>query len=295
MGAEFMMESGDGTGASTYGEFHLTLTLAGDAGSVRERLSSAVEKFGYRIVSDDPLVARRSGAGYGSITSTVLDYARTLTFRLKPTGTGATLVTFNYVGYPLNYSGARVVITREAEAIAALASARQSAFACSACGAEAIDDSRFCRRCGGPMLGEPAELRVLQLTNDAHAGARDLLIGTAGFTLAAITFTLIVVLKGTAHITAAAVFALMWALPSLFLLVMGFRHLSRTFNSKQTEKVMAIGSASSSLSYERPTAGLPELKPISVTEGTTELLNTIRQDKEPVLIERKDGSAAERS
>ncbi len=41
MGAEFMMESGDGVSASTYGEFHLTLTLAGVAESVRERLGSA--------------------------------------------------------------------------------------------------------------------------------------------------------------------------------------------------------------------------------------------------------------
>jgi hypothetical protein len=290
MGAEFMMESGDGVSASTYGEFHLTLTLAGDAESVRERLGSAAEKLGYRIVSDDPLVARRGGAGYGSLTSTVLDYARTLTFRLKPAGTGATHVTFNYVGYPLNYSGARVVITREAEAIAALASVRQGAVACSACGAEATDDSRFCRRCGVPVLGEPAELRVLQLTNDAHAGTRDLLISASGFMLAVITFVLIVALKGTAYITSATVFSLMWALPSLFLVVMGFRHLSRTFSSKQTEKVMASGSASSSLSSQRSTGGLPELPPMSVTESTTELLTPQRRDEEPVLIKRKDES-----
>ena len=219
MSAEFMLDGGDGVTTSTYGEFHLTLTLAGDANGLRERLGSAAEKLGYRIIADDPLVARRGGADYGSITSTVLDYARTLTFRLKPAGTGATLVTFNYVGYPLNYKGARTVITREAEAIAALASVRQNAAACSACGAEAVDDSRFCRRCGVPMLSEPAELQVLQLTNDAHAGTRDVSIGAIGFALAVITFALIVILKGIDHITAATVFALMWTLPSLFLCI----------------------------------------------------------------------------
>jgi hypothetical protein len=295
MSAEFMLDSGDGVTASTYGEFHLTLTLAGDADGLRERLCSAAEKLGYRIISDDPLVARRGGTGYGSIgsiTSTVLDYARTLTFRLKPAGTGTTLVTFNYVGYPLNYKGARVVITREAEAIAALASVRQNAVACSACGAEAVDDSRFCRRCGVPMLGEPAELQVLQLTNDAHAGTRDVSIGVIGFALAVITFVLIIGIKGMGELTAAAVFTLMWALPSLILMVMGFRHLFRTFSPKQTEKVIASGSRSSSIPTELSTGGLTELPPISVTENTTNLLTPLHKIKEPVLVERKDKSVS---
>ena len=290
MSAEFMLDSGDGVTASTYGEFHLTLTLAGDAESLRERLGSAAEKLGYRIINDDPLVARRGGAGYGSITSTVLDYARTLTFRLKPAGTGATLVTFNYVGYPLNYKGARVVITREAEAIAALASVRQGAVTCSACGAEAVDDSRFCRRCGVPMLGEPAELQVLQLTNDAHAGTRDVSIGVIGFALAVITFVLIIAIKGIDQLTAATVFTLMWALPSLILMVMGFRHLSHTFSPKQTEKVIASGSRNSPFPTELSTGGLSELPPMSVTESTTNLLTPLHKDKEAILTKRKDES-----
>ncbi len=290
MSAEFMLDSGDGVTASTYGEFHLTLTLAGDADGLRERLGSAAEKLGYRIINDDPLVARRGGAGYGSITSTVLDYARTLTFRLKPAGTGATLVTFNYVGYPLNYKGARVVITREAEAIAALASVRQGVVACSACGADAVDDSRFCRRCGVPMLGEPAELQILQLTNDAHAGTRDVLIGAVGFALAVITFVLIIAIKGIDQLTAATVFTLMWALPSLILMVMGFRHLSQTFSPKQTEKVIASGNRSSPFPIELSTGGLSELPPMSVTENTTNLLTPLHKDKEPILIERKGES-----
>jgi hypothetical protein len=291
MGAEFMLDSGDGDTASTYGEFHLTLTLAGDSDSLRERLGSAAEKLGYRIISDEPLVARRGGTSYGSIssiTSTVLDYARTLTFRLKPAGTGATLVTFNYVGYPLNYKGARVVITREAEAIAALASVRQSAVACSACGAEAVDDSRFCRRCGVPMLGEPAELQVLELTNDAHAGTRDISIGVIGFALAVITFVLIIAIKGIDQLTAATVFTLIWALPSLIIMVMGFRHLSSTFSSKQTEKVIASGNRSSPFPTELSTGELSELPPMSVTENTTNLLTPLHRDKEPILIKRKD-------
>lgn len=285
-----MLNSGDGANASTYGEFHLTLSLAGDANGLRERLGSAAEKLGYRIIADDPLVARRGGSGYGSITSSVLDYARTLTFRLKPAGTGATLVTFNYVGYPLNYKGARTVITREAEAIAALASLGPNAAACSACGAEAVDDSRFCRRCGVPMLGEPVQLKVMQLTNTVHAGTRDVSIGIIGFALAVVTFVLIIVIKGMGELTAAAVFTLMWALPSLFFLGMGLRQLHSTFSPKQTEKVIASGNSNSSLPAELSTGELPKLPPMSVTENTTNLLTSLHRDNEPILIKKKDES-----
>ena len=289
MDTDFLVVSGGDSGnAATYGEFHLTLALAGDADGLRERLSSAAEKLGYRIINDDPLVARRGGADYNSITSTVLDYARTLTFRLKSAETGATLVTFNYVGYPLNYKGARVIITREAEAIAALASVRQNAAACFACGAEAVDDSRFCRCCGVPMLGEPAELQVLQLTNGTHAGTRDISIGVIGFALAVTTFVLIIAVKGIDHITEATVFTLMWALPGLIFTAMGFRHLSRTLSPKKTEKVIASGNRISPLPTKLSTGGLSGLPPMSVTENTTNLLTPFAKEKESILINRRD-------
>jgi hypothetical protein len=65
------------------------------------------------------------------------------------------------------------------------------------------------------MLGEAAELQVLQLTNDAHAGTRDILIGVIGFALAVITFVLIIAIKGIDRLTAATVFASLWSLPGL--------------------------------------------------------------------------------
>jgi hypothetical protein len=84
----------------------------------------------------------------------------------------------------------------------------------------------------------------------------------------------------------------MWALPSLILMVMGFRHLFRTFSPKQTEKVIASGSRSSSIPTELSTGGLTELPPISVTENTTNLLTPLHKIKEPVLVERKDKSVS---
>lgn len=289
MSAEFIaISSDDGMNATAYGEYHLTLTLASDVESARERLSSAVEKLGYRIISEDPLVARRSGGGYGSVTTTTLDYARTLTLRLKTSGTAATLVTFNYVGYPLNYRGARVVITREAEAIIALASVRQKMLVCLDCGTEAVDDSRFCRRCGAPTAGEPAELQVMRLTNYAHSGFKDIFAGLAGITLAVITFTLIVLIKGIAHITPASIFALVLFLPSLFWLILGMRYLSRTFISNPTEKALASKTSRQQPSLRQITNDLPELPPVSITEGTTELLQPVNKEREMVSVERNE-------
>lgn len=294
MGAEFIAMSGEDTIATVYGEYHLTLTLACDAENARERLSSAVENLGYRIISENPLVARRSGGAYGSVTNTTLDYARTLTLRLKTAGTASTLVTFNYVGYPLNHKGARIVITREAEAIIALASVRQGVLSCVSCGTEAIDDSRFCRRCGAPMAGEPAELQVMRLTNDAHSGFRDISIGLAGITLAVITFTLIILLKGVAHITPATIFALLWALPSLFWLVLGMRHLSRTFISNATEKAFTPEISRPQPSLQQITNDLPQLPPISIIEGTTELLRPADKEREKISVERKEADTTQR-
>lgn len=287
MGAEFIaVSSGEDASASVYGEYHLTLTLDCDVESANERLSAAVEKLGYRIISENPFVARRSGAAYGSIMNTTLDYARTLTLRLKPSGTASTLVTFNYVGYPLNYKGARVVVTREAEAIIALASARRGTLVCDNCGTETVDDSRFCRRCGAPVTGEPAEVQVMRLTDDAHSAFRDISIGLAGITLAVVTFALIILIKGIAHINPAAVFALMWFLPSLFWLIIGMRHLSRTFKSNPTEKVM--NEAPHQTSMQKVTNDLPQLSLMTVTEGTTELLQPARKENEKIFVERKE-------
>jgi hypothetical protein len=140
------------------------------------------------------------------------------------------------------------------------------------------------------MLGEPAELQILQLTNDAHAGTRDISIGVIGFALAVITFVLIIAIKGIDQLTAATVFTMMWALPSMILMVMGFRHLSRTFSPKQTKKVIASGNRSSPFPTELSTGGLSELPPMSVTENTTNLLTPLHKDKEPILIERKGES-----
>ncbi len=288
MDTDFLVVSGeDSANAATYGEHHLTLVVGGDTETLRMRLSSAVERLGYRIISDDPLVAKRSGsAGYGSITGTTLDYDRTLTFRLKPTGAATTLVTFNYVGYPLNYKGPKLVITREAEAIAALASARQGSAWCPACGTESTDDSRFCRSCGSPTAAVPAELKVMELTNYIQSGRNNLAVGLIGILLAVITFALIIGLKGMTSINQAIAFTLMWGLPSLFCLGIGMKQLSRGLNSKQLKSATAPTNSNNLKAPDSPVLSTGQLSsllsapPASVTEGTTSLLEPVIKNKQ---------------
>jgi hypothetical protein len=206
MDTDFLVVSGgDSASAATYGEHHLTLVVGGDTETLRTRLASTVEKLGYRVISDEPLVVRRSGnAGYGSITE-----------------------------------GPKLVITREAEAIASLASERQGSGSCPTCGTESTDDSRFCRSCGSPATAVPAELKVQELTNYIQSGRNNLAVGLIGILLAVITFALIVGLKGTASIYPAIAFTLMWGMPSLFCLGIGMKQLSRGLNSKQLKPAIA--------------------------------------------------------
>lgn len=293
MSSEMIMAGGDAMTAAALGEFHLTLTVAGDVEDLKVRLAGAVEKLGYHVVADDPLVAKRGGTGYGSVTSSVLDYARTVAFRLQPAGTGATRVTFNYTGYPLNYKGGRSVITHEAKAIAALASSQRDVAACTGCGARSVDDSRFCRKCGVPVLPEPQELMVLQMANAAHAGTRDLAIASAGFALGLATLALILGAKGFEHWVAAVVFATMWMLPSLFLLITGFRHLSKAFAANPNVGSLSSADLSyttSAFTFKANTARLPEGPPPSVVDGTTDLLPDLVRTKEASSVRATDES-----
>ena len=67
--------------------------------------------------------------------------------------------------------GDRQTLTREAEAIIALASQRAQALNCIGCGTEVVADMRFCRKCGAPVkVTAPTEFEVLRLTAGSRAG-----------------------------------------------------------------------------------------------------------------------------
>jgi len=173
--AEYMLGVESGGTAYQTTEHYLRRILAGDVASVRERLIAALERLGYDILDDDETVVRgrREARGWGSSYSSadVLDYPMTLTVRLKQHGEFGTRATFDYVvKHPSITKGEREVLTREAEAISALASVRGRDSVCSSCGTESTDDSKFCRRCGVKLSIEIPELELLRVHAEMRAG-----------------------------------------------------------------------------------------------------------------------------
>ncbi|HMV49598.1 MAG TPA: zinc ribbon domain-containing protein [Blastocatellia bacterium] len=181
MSAEFIpVMSGSDQTSYTF-EHDVTRQVAGDIESVRAKLADALEQMGYRVLNETPLQARRSaksGASSGC-SADILEYQTLLNIGLKSAGPNSTRVTFAYTVKGV-YSGHlsrgdRNTLTREAEALLALALARTSAAHCPACGADTAGSSRFCRRCGAPLgVATPPEMEVLRLTSNANASYSNL-------------------------------------------------------------------------------------------------------------------------
>lgn len=156
-------------------EHYLRRVLSGDLRSVRNRLIAALERLGYDILDDEDTVlrGRREARGWATSYSSadVLDYPMTLTIKLKPHGDHGTRITFDYVvKHPSLSKGEKEILTREAEAISALAATRATENVCGACGTESTDDSRFCRKCGSKLSIETSELEVLRMSAEIRAG-----------------------------------------------------------------------------------------------------------------------------
>src|SRR3712207_8054388 len=104
----------------------------------------------YRVLSEQPLRARRSARGLATYyaSADVLEYATALTVALKPLGAGAVLVTLDYeVSHAgaVSTKGDRDTLRREAEAIFALAADHAGPTTCRRCGTYNAGDSRYCR------------------------------------------------------------------------------------------------------------------------------------------------------
>ena len=132
---------------STTSDHDLTMAIPGDVGSVRARLVNAIQTLGYKVLSDQPLYAKRGSqcAAKWDCSLNVLDYPTTLMISLKQTNDAAVLATFNYEvkAYMRMTKGDRQTLAREAEAIAALTMERAAVSACRTCGTQATDESKF--------------------------------------------------------------------------------------------------------------------------------------------------------
>lgn len=293
MGTEYlsMDTSNYGVGPT---EHEVTLRLPGTVETVRGRLSRALEKMGYQVQEEQPLIAKRKAQGGGEsfTSSNILDYSTKLHVSLKASGENATLVTFNYlIGHPTMTKADKQVMNREAEAICAWARHTDLIGTCVTCGTEFTTDSRFCRRCGTPAVeSTPAEFEVLRLTSKGAMAHDNLLVGliAIGISLFFLCLPLLpgITLKPKAVILF-EILALLGGAVGWVCALNGMRHLREGVHPKEFTEPKDFRRPTEPIQYALPSqTNRLEVNPIvppSVTESTTELLD---DGKSPIPIIR---------
>ncbi|HWN08309.1 MAG TPA: zinc ribbon domain-containing protein [Pyrinomonadaceae bacterium] len=283
------MEEVDGTSGLSHTNHVLRSVLSGDIESERRRLTRALEKLGYSVISEDPLYARRGARGWAAYYCSfdILDYPRKLKIGLKALSPHATLATFDYAAEHfgvVSFKGDLQTLRSEAEAIIALASQNATITLCTACGTNQPDDSRFCRVCGAPNVGgAPAELEVLRLTAGArtahHKISAAVIWALAPFMAAIVGIIFLGAPVG--RLTTGLLLAmfgnlLIW----LFVLNASRRTLKPDLLQPLTLPAKVLQPGLTSVIA----APLPEQK--YVTEGTTELLAPKPKEREKELVYR---------
>lgn len=276
-------------------EHDVTRVMAGSAESVRQRLAVALEQMGYRVVSENPLRAKHNARGSAAyfMSANALDFPTQLAIGLKAQGQGATQVTFEYqVQHGFFGQGDRQTLTREAEAIMALASQRAQSLHCAGCRAAVAPDSRFCRKCGAPVKAAAlAELEVMRLTAGSRAGYQWTLIGVVILILSALLPLITALLdkpmgKGLWIWLMLNVFGL-WSLGA------GLRRTHLTLNPKQNNEELQLPNHSPLNNSTPITNELPPPTAYhSITEGTTDLLPALDESEAMPAARLKEGSSA---
>lgn len=259
-------------------EHDVTRVMAGNVENVRQQLVLALEQLGYRVLSENPLQARHGARGGGKymMSANALDYPTRLEIHLKPQRQGATQILFDYrVQHGAFGKGDRQTLTREAEAIIAVASQQREQRQCSGCGVGVGIDSRYCRKCGTPIVTKvPAELEVLRLTAGARGGYQWMWIGVIGF-LISFVFPLLYLWKGTSSGVLAVLGGIVSAL-SAWAIGAGLRRMHKTINPKIETEELRLPAYSVSPIAVPVTDELP-IQYSSITEGTTNLLPDLEE------------------
>lgn len=274
-------------GTSGTGEHLLSRILLGDVESVRSRLAGGLEQLGYYVLKEEPLVARRPARGWASWfgSNNVLNYSIALTIAVKPLSAGVARITFCYaLKHRMLTNSGRQTLTREAEAIIALAAMRSASAGCVACGATAAVGSRFCRQCGTPTVSsEPAEVQVLKVTAGLCAGLTRTIFGAI---ILALTFIVLLLGLTTAasRVSVIVVVSLLLGAFGWALLLTGLRRLHYTLNSRgETDVVLPL--------ENRQTGRLLDDDALhSSSEKTTSLLSGARESQLPLATERDRGN-----
>ncbi len=283
----------------------VSLILSGDVETLRSRLTEAVEKLGYRVISDYPFQAKRGAQGGAKYACSFepLDYPTKLTIGLKKLNNASVSASFFYevqsYGWGLS-GGDHKTLLRESKAIAALATQKNSLTVCASCGTDVTDDSRFCRRCGSPLTADVAEVEVWQLTKGARASLHDIVAGVSILFLTALLVSVVFYFGGAKAEKIVSIVGIMFGVFGLLALIEGIWQLNGILNPKEEKQITTsqrprqneiplTSLATSNLSPRKPVA--------SITEGTTELLNVddFREEQiaVPVAGKRIDTSEVE--
>lgn len=280
----------DGTG--NYEEHHFRKVIPGNIETVRQRLSDTLEDFNYMVISETPLQAKRVNRK-NIMTANVLEYDARLTIGLKAISSASTLATFDYVVEYLFSKGERLTLEREADAMIAMVTAPMNKTVCPACETENVGAVRFCRVCGTPIMRSklPAELEVMRLMGGTSAAQVEIYWGVS-IIIFALMLTLPMILFGKPKLIISG-WIIMALLEFFGLLCLGYgmRRLHKTVNpvnpvsQELPVDKLRTTSAQESLSVT-PAQELLALhpQPISVTEGTTELIE--QSQATPVLVKQ---------
>ena len=253
-------------------EHHFRKVIPGHIETVRQRLSDVLEEFGYIVLSENPLQARRP-AKQNIITANVLEYDTQLTVALKSLSPASTVATFDYNVSYIFANSERLALEREADAIIALLTAPAKQSVCPACGAGNAGAVRFCRACGTPIARSklPAELEVMRLMAGGSAAQVEI---TWSVVLALVTLliSLPMIWLGKPKVVAMGwVFLAIGELLTAFYLLWGLRRLYRTLNANHP--VAADAPPDDMRVIPATDRDLLPPPPASVTEGTTELMD----------------------
>jgi hypothetical protein len=270
---------------STETDYIVTLTLAGDPDHIRPRLVEALERLDYQVLSEQPLHAKRGAQGSArwDCSLEVVDYPTALTINLKQLNDLATSATFNYEirSYMGMTNGDRQTLEREAQALVAIAMQRQAVSACSECATVVTDDSRFCRRCGAPLVVDVPELEVLRITKYGRAAYHSLVLGALTLLTAAFLLLPLFWVEGPKLFRALIWLGSFAGIFGLYCTMGGIWDLHPTLNPKVEKQLKPT--PRSLVTATRAALPASFVQP-SVTEGTTELLSPETKDKvaEPV-------------
>lgn len=289
------VDVGGGYGSQTT-EIYLKRQLVGSVDSVSARLVAALERLGYDVIEEEPAILGRRGArGWGTWygSADVLDYSMTVVIRLKPIGEHSTRATFDYkICHPWLSKGDKEIVSREAEAITALATMRSADKLCGACGTESMDDSRFCRRCGAPMTAEQTEVDVLRMAAETRAGHTSVVTSTLlslASMLIAIFGVVAIAVKGSVtfkNFWTWIAFLGVISLVNFFIGWCAWGRLNNSLRYKRAEQRVIPAGDVQTLPGTETRALAPGRAGMSVTEGTTELLNPRQREPEAVPVKR---------